>query len=164
MSAIMDDVNLVAAAYGMTPDELRGFAVRLAERYHAIAKRLYTSAAAYVRYGDPKAVEDWDRYSRAWHRNHGPSRYKVAGVVVRLRDGLRAEMQMATTRGVLYAIPLPPPNAIVPARAPHRALYALPDGDVCVLYDARGKRICLAHLDGDGIFVEILDEAMGGAA
>jgi len=86
----------------------RQLAVEIGREYHRTVRSLYTSQYADVIYGHGGEVEtDGERYSRGWHREHGPARHRNAGA--RLDDETRPKyVILENFRGTEVArLPLP---------------------------------------------------------
>jgi hypothetical protein len=70
-----------SAAVEVAAAEHEYMIMAMAESFHDHIKPLYRSCQAHIARGHGgREIEDWDVYSKAWHQNHGPARYRCGGV------------------------------------------------------------------------------------
>lgn len=113
----------------------RDLSLAIANAWHRNVNPLYSSEAGSVQYGSgTHDAEAWDRYSKGWHRSHGPSRWKNAGVTRDIKTGL---VRIYPVRGA--AIELDTPLSLLSAHlAP---LPALLDGDIYAVRQQDGSYV-----------------------
>lgn len=89
----------------------RALAVKLAERYHATVRSLYTSSRASVGYGStPESQTDWKAYSKSY--GYPANWTDAAACIVRDHTDGSRWVRITTSRGTHVAtLPLPPANA-----------------------------------------------------
>jgi uncharacterized protein (TIGR02996 family) len=92
-------------------DQYGPIAVAAGEHYHDHVQSLHTAKMAKVVYGrGGKDDQSWSVYSKGWHRNHGPAKWKNSGARF---DNLTdpKEIILENNRGREVArIPYPPPQ------------------------------------------------------
>ncbi len=78
--------------------------------YNISDKKLFGSDCAVFVHGSKQRDEDWNYYSKSYHRNHGPKKWINPGAK---QDGDKIIIDPA--RGKAFSIPCPPSNALYDA-------------------------------------------------
>jgi len=129
-------------------------ALHVARRYHHTVRECYSSRRSDWHYGlDSIQREEYDIYSKAWHRVHGPYRWSDPGCIA-----TDTEIIISPVRGRQVRLPLPPAalqRAWLPA-APHpRGLLAArtTDPGVVACWDVVAGKWSIVALAIDGVEV-----------